>query len=96
MEHDLYTNIKIIDVCTKFDMFGVKVPIIFFGTVGFSPRRDGRYKNNRSFILFSESDFPIQGDYFSLASLPPRPKKQRSHLNVCLLVLIPPFKFSNQ
>jgi hypothetical protein len=44
MEHDLYTNIRIIDVCTKFDMFGVKVPIIFFGTVGFSPRRDGRYK----------------------------------------------------
>ena len=24
-------------------MFKVKVPIIFFGTVGFSPRRDGRY-----------------------------------------------------
>ena len=42
MEHNLYTNMGVIDVCTGFDMFEVKVPMIFFGTVGFSPRRDGR------------------------------------------------------
>ena len=30
MEHDLCTNIRVIDVCTEFDMFEVKVPIIFF------------------------------------------------------------------
>jgi hypothetical protein len=43
MEHDLYINIKIIDVCTEFDIFGVKVPIIFFGTPVFSARGDRRY-----------------------------------------------------
>ena len=43
IEHDLYTNIKVIDVCTEFDIFEVKVPIIFFGTPVFSARRDGRY-----------------------------------------------------
>ena len=42
-EHDLYKNIRDIDVCTEFEMLKVKVPIIFLGTVGFSPRRDGRY-----------------------------------------------------
>jgi hypothetical protein len=30
-------------VCIEFDMFPVKVPIRFLGTVGFSLRRDGRY-----------------------------------------------------
>jgi hypothetical protein len=43
MEHDLYTNIRVIDVCTEFNIFEVKVPIIFFGTPVFSARRDGRY-----------------------------------------------------
>jgi hypothetical protein len=42
MEHDLYTNIRVIDVYTEFDIFEVKVPIIFFGTPIFSARRDGR------------------------------------------------------
>jgi hypothetical protein len=32
-----------IDIYTEFDMFEVKVPIIFLGTVGFSLRREGRY-----------------------------------------------------
>ncbi len=41
MEHDLYTNIKVIDVCTEFNIFEVKVPIIFrhtcfFGTQGWT------------------------------------------------------------
>ena len=31
-------------MCTDFEMLKVKVPIIFLGTVGFSLRRDGRYK----------------------------------------------------
>jgi hypothetical protein len=37
MEHDLYENMRDIDVCTEFKMLKVKVPIIFLGTVGFSP-----------------------------------------------------------
>ena len=53
MEHDFYTNIRAIDVCTEFDMFEVKVPIIFFGTPGFSARRDGRYLSRYySYIRF--------------------------------------------
>jgi hypothetical protein len=32
-----------IKVCTDFKMLQVKVPIIFFGTLVFSARRDGRY-----------------------------------------------------
>jgi len=42
-EHDLYKNIRDVDVCTEFEMRKVKVPIIFLGTVGFSLLRDGRY-----------------------------------------------------
>ena len=30
-------------MCRDFDMFEVKVPIVFFGTQGFSAHRDGRY-----------------------------------------------------
>ena len=36
---------------TDFKMLKVKVPIIFFGTVGFSPRRDGRYVFSVPFFL---------------------------------------------
>ena len=43
-EHDLCKIIEDIDVRIEFEMLKVKVPIIFFGMVGFSPRRDGRYK----------------------------------------------------
>jgi len=46
MEYDLYKSLGDVDMCRKFDMFEVQVPIIFFGTVGFSPHRDGRYQNN--------------------------------------------------
>jgi len=42
MEHDLYKNLGDIDMCREFDMFKVKVYVIFFGTVGFSLRREGR------------------------------------------------------
>jgi hypothetical protein len=42
MEHNLYKNIGVIEVCTEFDMFEIRVPIIFLGTVGFSLRREGR------------------------------------------------------
>jgi hypothetical protein len=42
-EHDLYKNMGNIDECIDFEMFKVKVPIIFLGTAGFSLRRDGRY-----------------------------------------------------
>ena len=41
-EHDLYKNIRDVDVCTEFNMFEVKVLIIFLGTMGFSLRREGR------------------------------------------------------
>jgi hypothetical protein len=43
MEHDLYKNIGYVYIYMEFEMLKVKVPIIFLGTVGFSPRRDGRY-----------------------------------------------------
>jgi hypothetical protein len=34
-----------IDVCTDFKLLEVKVPLIFLGMVGFSARRDGRYRD---------------------------------------------------
>jgi hypothetical protein len=43
MEHGLYQNLGDIDMCREFDKFKVKVCVIFFGTVGFSLRREGRY-----------------------------------------------------
>jgi hypothetical protein len=46
MEHDLHKNIRYADICTEFDIFEVKVPIIFLGTVGFSLRREGHYTPN--------------------------------------------------
>jgi hypothetical protein len=51
MEHDLHKNIGYADVCTEFEMLKVKVPIIFFGTVGFSPRKEGRYLFTRYFRI---------------------------------------------
>jgi len=30
-------------MCRVFDMFKVEVPVVFSGTEGFPPRRDGRY-----------------------------------------------------
>jgi hypothetical protein len=42
MERDLYKEVGNIDVCTGFEMLKVKVPTRFLGTVGFSPRREGR------------------------------------------------------
>jgi len=45
-EHDLYKNIGDIYMCADFERVKVKVPIIFFGTEGFSARRDGRYLSN--------------------------------------------------
>ena len=31
-------------MCTDFELLEVKVPLIFLGMVGFSPRREGRYE----------------------------------------------------
>ena len=42
MEHDLYKSLGDIDMCRKFDMFEVKLYVIFLRTVGFSLRREGR------------------------------------------------------
>lgn len=42
MEHDLYQKIRDIDVCIEFEMLRVEVPIIFLGTVGFLPPKEGR------------------------------------------------------
>jgi hypothetical protein len=42
MEHDLHKSLGDVNMCREFHMLEVKVPIIFFGTQGFSPRRDGR------------------------------------------------------
>jgi hypothetical protein len=41
-EHNLLKNIGDVEVCTDFKMLKVKVQCIFFSTVGFSPRMDGR------------------------------------------------------
>ena len=49
-EHNLLKIIGDIEVCTDFKMLKVKVPIIFFGTQGFSARRDGRYKLDLLFL----------------------------------------------
>jgi len=49
MAFDLYKNIGDVNVCTEFKLLKVKVPMIFLGTVGFSPRRDGRYAPKLSF-----------------------------------------------
>jgi hypothetical protein len=43
IEHNLLKIIRDIKLCTDFKILQVKVPIIFFGTPGFSARRDGRY-----------------------------------------------------
>jgi hypothetical protein len=40
MEHDLYINIRVINMCIEFDIFEVKVLIIFFGILVFSVRRN--------------------------------------------------------
>ena len=40
--YKLYRNIVNIDVYTEFELLEVKVPIVFLGTAGFSPRREGR------------------------------------------------------
>ena len=40
--HDLYRTMGNIDVCAESELLEVKVPIVFLGTVGFSPRREGR------------------------------------------------------
>jgi hypothetical protein len=42
MEYNLQKIIRDIEVCIDFKILKVKVPIVFFGTQGFSARRDGR------------------------------------------------------
>jgi hypothetical protein len=39
----IYRTIADIDVCTESESLEAKVPMIFLGTVGFSPPREGRY-----------------------------------------------------
>lgn len=41
-EYALHQSLGEVDMCGGFDTFKVKVPVIYFGTGGFSPRRDGR------------------------------------------------------
>ena len=36
-------------MCTEFEMLEVKVPIVFLGMVGFSPPREGRYLQPKTF-----------------------------------------------
>jgi hypothetical protein len=53
-EYDIYKIIGDIDMYTEFEMLEVKVPLDFFGTQGFSARRDGRYFSNLgNIIIFS-------------------------------------------
>jgi hypothetical protein len=41
-KYGLYKIMGDVQVCTELDLLKVEVPIIFLGTVGFSPRREGR------------------------------------------------------
>jgi hypothetical protein len=41
--YGLCNNLGCFDVYTDFKIFKVKVPVNFLGTVGFSPRKKGRY-----------------------------------------------------
>lgn len=49
IKYGLYKNIGYDNVCINFEMFKVKVPLIFFGAVGFPPRGEGRYSLVRSY-----------------------------------------------
>lgn len=42
INHDVYKEIRDIDLCTDFKVLKVKVPFRFLGTVGFLLRREGR------------------------------------------------------
>ena len=42
-EHNIFKNIRNIDMYIDFEMIKVKVPMKFLGTAGFSLRRDGHY-----------------------------------------------------
>ena len=46
IKYDLYETIKNINIYAESELLKVKVPIVFLGTVGFSLRRDGRYRVN--------------------------------------------------
>jgi hypothetical protein len=40
--YNLYRTMGDLNVCVEFELLKVKVPIVFLGIEGFSPRRDGR------------------------------------------------------
>ena len=52
MEYAVYKVIGDLDLCTEFEMLKDELPIIFFGTVGFSPPREGE---GRQLLFFSVS-----------------------------------------
>jgi hypothetical protein len=60
----IYRTIADIDVCTESESLEVKVPMIFLGTVGFSPPREGRYISSK----LSSSLLPSCRGPFSKAS----------------------------
>ena len=71
MEHDLYKNIEDIYMCTDFKILKVKVPIIFFGTEGFSARRDRTYLSltlrvARHMTLLGLNDQRLNPDWLKL------------------------------
>lgn len=53
--HDLYKKIGDFDMCIEFEIFKVKVPINFLGTVGFSLRREGRVLIMK--FIYAEANF---------------------------------------
>jgi hypothetical protein len=59
MEPDLYKEISDIDVCKDLEIFKVKVLIRFLGTMGFSPRREGRYVAKE--VVLAEPRLGYQG-----------------------------------
>jgi hypothetical protein len=51
-------------------MFEVRVSIIFFGTAGFSPRKDGRYNGDsqESYLPYAYGYYPIYFEEYVVGS----------------------------
>ena len=64
-EYDLYKSLGDVDIYEVFDVFEVEVPVIFLGTEGFSPRRDGRYVT----ISLGHSRHPVGRDCNSTSAM---------------------------
>jgi len=63
-KYNFYSDLRDILMCGFFGLFEVKVPAIFFGTEGFSARRDGRYIG--MYFHFEHAKNSIHRDTFQI------------------------------